>query len=76
MWHEQTETGHMSERKICPIISDSRGSVLCQGRNCYAAYLRILMAETCWFCTIIDGPDPVSQTLGGPTPLRLPGDHG
>ena len=41
--------------KVCPIISDSRGSVLCKGDICYAAYYRSLMGETICFCLIIDG---------------------
>ena len=76
MWHEQDQTGQMDVRKICPIISDSRGRILCQGRNCYAAYPRVLMGETLWFCTIIDGPPPAESAPGGSAPLTLPENHG
>ena len=41
--------------KVCPIISDSHGSVFCKGDICYAAYYRSLMGETTCFCLIIDG---------------------
>lgn len=57
MWREQ-EDGTMIERKICPVMSDSRGMVLCQGRNCAAAYSRELMAGTFWCCRIIEGYPP------------------
>jgi len=54
MWCE-TEGGTMSDRKICPLMSDSRGVVLCQGKNCAAAYPRTLMGETLWYCEMIEG---------------------
>jgi len=74
MWHEQDNNGQMSERKICPVMSDSRGRILCQGRNCYAAYPQILISETFWFCKIIDGPGP-EQIGRGEDPTQLPGEH-
>ena len=54
MWREQ-EDGHMTDRKICPIMSRAQGVVLCQGKNCAAAYPRRLRGETFWFCEIIEG---------------------
>ena len=74
MWRELDNNGQMSERKICPIMSDSGGRVLCQGCNCYAAYPQVLMAETFWFCTIIDGPGP-AQKSRGEGQSKLPGEH-
>jgi hypothetical protein len=74
MWCEKDNNGQMSERKICPIMSDSRGRILCQGCNCYAAYPQVLMSETLWFCTIIDGPGP-AQMGRGEDPTQLPGEH-
>jgi hypothetical protein len=74
MWREDTGTGRMSTRKICPVMSDSRGRVLCQGCNCYSAYPRLLMGETLWFCTIIDGPEPLG-TAGGECQGALTGEH-
>jgi len=32
--------------------------ILCQGKNCAAAYPRRLMGETFWFCEIIEGHPP------------------
>ena len=74
MWREQDSNGQMDERKICPIMSDSHWRVLCQGRNCYAAYPRVLMAETFWFCTLIDGPCPAEEAKDE-RPFQLPGEH-
>ena len=74
MWRELDNNGHMIDRKICPIVSDSYGRILCQGLNCYAAYPRVLMSETLWFCTIIDGPGP-AQKAKGEGELQLPGEH-
>jgi len=54
MWREN-EGGTMSERKICPLMSDSRRVVLCQGKNCAAAYPRTFMGETLWYCELIEG---------------------
>ena len=51
----------MVDRKICPIMSDSRGMILCQGKHCYAAYLKIVEGNADWFCALIDGPDPSLQ---------------
>ena len=59
MWREIQPGSRMDERTICPVMSDSKGKILCQGKGCYAAYPRNLMGETLWFCTIIDGPCPV-----------------
>ena len=75
MWHELEGPLEMSERKICPIMSDSGGRILCQGRNCYSAYPWVLMGETLWFCTIIDGPRP-AHAGAGPDQIPVPGDHG
>ena len=70
MWRELDNNGQMSDRKICPIMSDSRGRILCQGLNCYAAYPQVLMSETLWFCTIIDGPGPAQKARGeGPVAI-------
>jgi hypothetical protein len=74
MWHELESKGQMSERKICPIMSDSRGRVLCQGRNCYAAYPQVLMTETLWFCRIIDGPGPTLKAKNT-SPSQVLGEH-
>ena len=74
MWPELDNNGQMVDRKICPIMSDSRGRVMCQGLNCYAAYPRVLMSETLWFCTIIDGPG-LSQKAKGEGESQLPGEH-
>lgn len=51
------------ERKICPIMSDSGGFVLCQRERCYAAYPKNLMGEVMWICEIIEGtfPDRVRE---------------
>jgi hypothetical protein len=57
MWREQ-ENGHMTDRKICPIMSEPRGIVLCQGKNCAAAYPRNLKGEVFWFCELIEGHPP------------------
>lgn len=57
MWHEGAD-GRMTGRKICPIMSEARGIVLCQGKNCAAAYPRRLMGGTCWFCELIEGHLP------------------
>jgi hypothetical protein len=59
MWREQ-ENGHMTDRKICPIMSEPRGIVLCQGKNCAAAYPRNLKGEVFWFCELIEGHPPQS----------------
>jgi hypothetical protein len=45
----------MIGQKICPIMSEPRGMVLCQGRNCTAACPRSIDGETYWFCEIIEG---------------------
>ena len=45
----------MVGQKICPLMSESRGMVLCQGKHCAAAYARNLAGETCWFCEIFEG---------------------
>jgi hypothetical protein len=74
MWRELDNNGQMNERKICPVMSDSRGRVMCQGCNCYAAYPQVLMAETFWFCTIIDGPAP-AQKVREKSPSQVPGEH-
>jgi len=50
----------MTDRKICPIMSEPRGIVLCQGKNCAAAYSRNLKGEVFWFCEIIEGHPPQS----------------
>ena len=74
MWHELDNNGQMIDRKICPIMSDSRGRILCQGLNCYAAYPQVLMSETFWFCTIIDGPG-LAQKSRGEGLSQLSGEH-
>ncbi len=60
MWHEHPD-GKMGTRKICPVMSDSRGKVLCQGKNCTAAYPRHLMGDTLWYCEIIEGHPPTDE---------------
>jgi hypothetical protein len=45
----------MMGQKICPIMSEPRGMVLCQGKNCAAACPRNCAGETYWFCEIIEG---------------------
>jgi len=62
MWRER-EDGTMTERKICPIMSDSRGIIYCQGKHCAAAYPRRLVGETFWICEIIEG-HPHETTAG------------
>ena len=54
MWYEEND-GRITGQKICPIMSQPRGIVLCQGKYCAAAYARNLGGETCWFCEIIEG---------------------
>jgi hypothetical protein len=54
MWTEK-EDGRMSVRKICPIMSDARGMILCQGRNCAAASRHRPGDDTSWYCRLIDG---------------------
>jgi hypothetical protein len=54
LWRE-TEDGRMIGQRICPIISEPRGMVLCQGKNCSAACPRTIAGETYWFCEIIEG---------------------
>jgi len=55
MWREDVIAGKMDNRKICPVMSRPQGIVLCQGKNCAAAYPRNLMGETLWYCEIIEG---------------------
>jgi hypothetical protein len=74
MWRELANNGHMIDRKICPVMSDSHGRILCQGFNCYTAYPQVMMSETFWFCTIIDGPNP-AQEAKGKNQSQLPGEH-
>ena len=58
MWRE-LPGNRMTDRKICPVMSDSRGVVMCQGMQCAAAYTRQLQGETRWYCIMVDGPDPM-----------------
>jgi len=53
MWCE-TEGGTMSDRKICPLMSDSRGSSSARGRTA-PRLPRTLMGETLWYCEMIEG---------------------
>ncbi|KUG14721.1 hypothetical protein ASZ90_015644 [hydrocarbon metagenome] len=57
MWREQAD-GRMAEQKICPFMSGPRSMILCQGKNCAAAYPRRLMGGTFWFCELIEGHPP------------------
>jgi len=57
---ELPDTG--MKTKVCPIISDSNGTVFCIGSLCYAAYPQQFMDETHWFCLIIDGPGELPET--------------
>lgn len=57
MWREE-ENGSMSERKICPFMSDPRGVVLCQGKNCAAACPARPGDGTFWYCRLISGGNP------------------
>jgi hypothetical protein len=45
----------MIGQRICLIMSEPRGMVLCQGKNCSAACPRTIVGETYWFCEIIEG---------------------
>jgi len=65
MWTEQAD-GTMSVRKICPIMSDSRGIIYCQGKNCAAAYPVSLMGEIFWVCELIEGHCPSRETEDRP----------
>ena len=51
-------TGRTVKRLVCPVMSDSKGMVLCQEANCAAAYPCAGIGESTWACTFIDGPDP------------------
>ncbi len=57
MWREK-DNGCMSERRICPVMSDSRGIVLCQGKNCAAAFSRTIGGEVLWDCVFLAGDRP------------------
>ena len=50
-------TGRTVPRLVCPVMSDSRGKVLCQEANCAAAYPCTGTGENTWACAFIDGPD-------------------
>ncbi len=54
-------TGRTAKRLICPVMSDSKGMVLCQEANCVAAYPCIWISESTWSCAFIDGPDPAPE---------------
>jgi hypothetical protein len=51
-------TGRTVTRLVCPVMSDSKGKVLCQEANCAAAYPCTGTGENTWACAFIDGPDP------------------
>ncbi len=53
MWREG-EDGTMSERKICPLMSDAKGVVFCQGKNCTAAFPVRPGEESLWFCGLVE----------------------
>ncbi|MDD1710345.1 MAG: hypothetical protein LUQ37_05490 [Methanoregulaceae archaeon] len=72
MWREE-EDGWTAGQKICPIMSEPRGMVLCQGKHCAAAYPRNLAGETYWFCEIIEGHLPLEESESATTPI-LEGD--
>jgi len=57
MWREEDD-GCMSERRICPVMSDSRGIVLCQGKNCAAAFSCTIGGEVLWGCAFLAGDHP------------------
>jgi hypothetical protein len=54
MWREG-EDGSMSERKVCPFMSDPRRIVLCQGKNCAAACPVRSGDGSLWTCGLVDG---------------------
>ncbi|MDI9633611.1 MAG: hypothetical protein QFX32_06090 [Methanolinea sp.] len=63
MWRENGD-GTMSPRRICPLMSDSRGIVLCQGKNCAAAYSVRARDGEAWYCAILeDEPRRASPVL-------------
>ncbi|MGF3496202.1 MAG: hypothetical protein ACQXXC_01085 [Methanolinea tarda] len=45
----------MSERKVCPFMSDPRRIVLCQGKNCAAACPVRSGDGSLWTCGLVDG---------------------
>ena len=49
MWREE-EDGRMVGQRICPLMSEPGGMVLCQGKHCAAACPRNRAGETYWFC--------------------------
>jgi len=51
-------TGKTVKRLVCPVMSDSKGIVLCQEANCAAAYPCTGISESTWACAFIDGPGP------------------
>jgi len=61
-WTEEPD-GRMSRRAICPAMSDSRGIVLCQGKNCAAAYPIREGEKTTWACRLI-GEHPAGEEDG------------
>lgn len=50
-------TGRTVKRLVCPVMSDSKGMVLCQEANCAAAYPCAGIGESTWACAFIDGSD-------------------
>ncbi len=51
-------TGRTVQRLVCPVMSDSKGKVLCQEANCAAAYAVPVYGNLAWACTFIDGAAP------------------
>jgi hypothetical protein len=54
-------TGRTVKRLVCPVMSDSKGMVLCQEANCAAAYPCPETGEPAWACAFIDGPGPAPK---------------
>ncbi len=52
MWREEADGG-MSERKVCPFMSDPRRIVLCQGKTCAAACPVRSGDGTLWRCGLV-----------------------
>jgi hypothetical protein len=50
----------MAERKVCPLMSDPRRVVLCQGKNCAAACPVPATGGTLWYCGLVEGRPAVA----------------
>ncbi len=54
-------TGRTIQRLVCPVMSDSKGKVLCQEANCAAAYPVPENGYAAWACSFIDGPGRMTE---------------